>query len=161
MPPAQKAHGPGVFIPPPLLFVVGFLLGWLLDRQVARLRLVPDVDEPVVVAIGLGVVLLGVILAAWGMITFARARTAIVPIRPASQLVQSGPYTFSRNPMYTGLTIAYVGAATVMNTVWPLLVLPFVLVSLYRLVVVREERYLTEVFGEEYRAYTQRVRRWL
>src|SRR6478735_6652020 len=117
----SPSRGPGVFIPPPLFFVAGFLIGWLLDQRVLRLRLVPDADAPAIIAMGLGVVVLGFVLATWGMITFARARTTIVPIRPASQLVQSGPYKFSRNPMYTGLTIAYVGAATVMNTVWPLL----------------------------------------
>jgi len=158
---AASSRGPNVRFPPPILFVAGFLIALYLDRRVLRLRLVPEVDAPVIVAIGLGVTLLGVALGAWGMITFFRARTAIVPLQDASRLVQHGPYQFSRNPMYTGLTITYLGAMTMFNTVWPLLVLPVVLLTLYRLVVVREERYLTEAFGDEYRAYVQRVRRWL
>jgi protein-S-isoprenylcysteine O-methyltransferase Ste14 len=95
------------------------------------------------------------------MLTFRRARTAILPTRPASQLVDGGPYRFTRNPMYTGLTTAYVGAAALLDSVWPLLLLPLVLAALVRLVVRREEAYLRGAFGAEYAAYQARVRRWL
>jgi protein-S-isoprenylcysteine O-methyltransferase Ste14 len=63
--------------------------------------------------------------------------------------------------MYTGLTAAYVGGALLVNSVWPLALLPFVLLLLWQLVIRREEAYLDDAFGEEYAAYKRRVRRWV
>lgn len=150
---------PGVRFPPPLLFVAGLAAAWLLERRVRALPFVADGDllttpGAVLVAIGVGVV-------AWGMVTFRAARTAIIPMHGASRLVEHGPYRFTRNPMYTGLTLAYLGIAAMMNSAWPLLALPIVLALLVRLVIRREEAYLLDAFGEEYSAYRTRVRRWL
>ncbi|HKC81691.1 MAG TPA: isoprenylcysteine carboxylmethyltransferase family protein [Gemmatimonadaceae bacterium] len=79
----------------------------------------------------------------------------------ASQLVTSGPYRFTRNPMYVGLTIAYIGGAAIINSAWPLILLPIVLVVLVRTVVSREEQYLSDAFGDQFTSYRSRVRRWL
>lgn len=152
-------QSPGVRLPPPLLFVGGLVVGWLLGRFVRALPMAADgrgLD-----AAGTVFVVLGVGLAAWGMITFRRARTAIVPMHPASRIVDTGPYRFTRNPMYTGLTLVYVGVSLYMNSVWPLLALPIVLALLIRLVVRREEAYLRSAFPDEYVAYQARVRRWV
>lgn len=96
---------PGVRFPPPFLFVIGLLAGWVFDRYWHALplsRFAGSALEP----FGLAALALGVVLAGWGMITFRRAKTAIIPHHSASQLVTHGPYRFTRNPMYTGLTIA-------------------------------------------------------
>jgi len=111
--------------------------------------------------IGFGILIVGVGLATWGIVTFRRARTAVIPHHAASQLVASGPYRFTRNPMYVGLTIVYTGGAVVLNSAWPLILLPVVLIVLAHFVVVREEQYLNDAFGDEYAAYRSRVRRWL
>jgi len=63
--------------------------------------------------------------------------------------------------MYTGLTIAYLGGALLIDSAWPLILLPAVLIVLFNTVIAREERYLTDAFGSEYAAYCARVRRWL
>ena len=153
---------PGVRVPPPFLFAAGFLLGWILETQVVRIRLVGGDASALPIAIA-GALLSGAGLAFtyWGIFTFRRARTAVYPHYPASRLVQGGPYRFSRNPMYTGLTIAYVGIALLANVVWPLLLLPLALAGLVLLVIRREEAYLASAFGEEYEAYRRKVRRWL
>ena len=156
-PPALQS--PGVRFPPPLLFAGGLAVGWVLDRYLRALPMAGDgrsLDRA-----GTVLVLLGVALAAWGMITFRRAHTAIVPLHPASRIVTNGPYRFTRNPMYTGLTLVYLGVSLHMNSVWPLLALPIVLALLLRLVVRREEAYLRSAFPDEYVAYLGRVRRWL
>jgi protein-S-isoprenylcysteine O-methyltransferase Ste14 len=150
---------PGVRFPPPLLFIAGLALAWLLERGIRPLPFVADASRlatpgALIVAIGAGLV-------AWGMVTFRAARTAIVPMHAASRLVDHGPYRFTRNPMYSGLTLAYLGIAVMMNSAWPLLVLPIVLALLVRLVIRREETYLQDAFGQEYSAYRDRVRRWL
>ncbi len=149
---------PGVRFPPPLLFVAGFAAGALLHRY--RPLGLPEAlaGRPALawtlVALGLGLVL-------WAMATFQRAHTAIIPNRPASEVVARGPYRFSRNPMYVGMSVAYAGLALWLGSLWPLLLLPVVLGVLYRTVIRREERYLTAAFGAPYAAYTRRVRRWL
>jgi protein-S-isoprenylcysteine O-methyltransferase Ste14 len=76
-------------------------------------------------------------------------------------LVKDGPYRFTRNPMYTGLTIAYFGGAALLDSAWPIIVLPVVLIVLVQTVILREERYLADAFGVEYSVYVARVRRWL
>ena len=111
--------------------------------------------------VGLAVMIAGLALVAWGMLTFRAAGTAIIPNHAASRLVDSGPYRFTRNPMYTGLTIAYLGGMLIVNTLWPLVLLPVVIVLLVRLVIQREESHLAESFGAEYADYRARVHRWL
>ena len=85
----------------------------------------------------------------------------MLPNQPASRLVTTGLYARSRNPMYVGLTLAYVGLALLTDRGWPLVFLLLVLVALHGLVIRREERYLSAAFPGEYAAYRQRVRRWL
>jgi protein-S-isoprenylcysteine O-methyltransferase Ste14 len=75
--------------------------------------------------------------------------------------VEQGPYRFTRNPIYLGMTLAYAGLAVLLNLAWPLLVLPGVLVLLVLMVVRREERHLGATFGDAYRDYQRRVRRWI
>jgi protein-S-isoprenylcysteine O-methyltransferase Ste14 len=112
-------------------------------------------------ALGWVVIAGGLVLALSAVATFRRARTSMIPNRPATVLVTSGPYRFSRNPMYVSLILLYTGAALLANTWWPLALLPLVLLALYRSVIVREERYLAEAFAETYAQYRSRVRRWL
>lgn len=111
--------------------------------------------------IALGLCVFGIALGGWGLLTFFRARTAIIPDRPASRLVVTGPYRFSRNPMYVALTVLYIGLSALTDSWWPLVFLPVVLTALWFLVIRREERYLAAAFSEEYAAYCRRVRRWL
>jgi len=148
----------GVRFPPPFLFVAGILLGWALNRLVHPLPLTTASALP---AGGTILIVIGMALAISGIITFHRAHTAVVPNQPASRLVQEGPYRFTRNPMYTGLTLTYLGVTVWLNSIWPLVLLPLVLFLLVRLVIQREELYLASAFGAEYDAYRARVRRWL
>lgn len=151
---------PGVQFPPPLLFVVGFGAAWLVERQFSAPLAPRDLDVPLD-PMGRALFLGGLALMFWGIVTFHRAKTAVYPNQPASALVGGGPYRFTRNPMYVGLTIAYLGGVASANSVWPLAVLPLVLLGVYRFVIRREERYLESEFGDAYREYCARVRRWL
>ena len=158
--PPDPARGPRVGFPPPLLFVGGLGVALLLDRWLAF-----SIDGEgagfAQTAIGILLVLAGLSLMIWGIATFLLARTAIYPNRSARQCVTTGPFRFTRNPMYVGLTIAYVGAAIVLNAVWPFVLLPVVLLLLLVLVIRKEERYLQQEFGEAYVRYCRRVRRWM
>lgn len=155
-----QLSNPGVRFPPPLLFVGGLLLGWYLDRNWRALPL-SQVGGAAVEPIGMVLSVAGVALIGWGMVTFRRARTAIIPSHAASQLVVTGPYRYTRNPMYSGMTILYIGVSALLDSAWPLFGLPLVLLALVRLVISREEAYLGDAFGAEYGGYKARVGRWL
>ncbi|PYP14955.1 MAG: isoprenylcysteine carboxylmethyltransferase family protein [Gemmatimonadetes bacterium] len=153
----DSADSAGVAVPPPLVYALGFGLGYALDRL-----------EPAPVGMGgartpLGWLLAGagVALAASAIVLFRRAGTSPVPIQPTTALVAQGPYRFTRNPMYVGLAALYAGIALLVNSLWPLVLLPVVLVVIRWWVIAREEAYLERKFGDAYRAYTRRVRRWL
>jgi protein-S-isoprenylcysteine O-methyltransferase Ste14 len=137
------------------------LLGWVVHRFVVPLPLRPSGGSDWLEVMGAVLLGSGVLFAWWGALTFLRAHTAIIPHRPATQLVSHGPYRFTRNPMYLGLTVAYVGLAVLMNSAWVLILLPMVHWSLWLLVVRREERYLLAEFGEEYADYCRRVKRFI
>ncbi|MGH7427558.1 MAG: methyltransferase family protein [Candidatus Methylomirabilaceae bacterium] len=147
---------PNVLVLPPLLYAagvaVGFLLQWLAPR--------PVLSTDARFWIGGAVLALGVLLAMWGRRVMEQAGTNVNPTMPATALVATGPFRFSRNPLYVALTLMNVGLALLANALWVLVLLAPVLLVLHFGVVRREERYLEEKFGEVYRAYRWRVRRY-
>jgi protein-S-isoprenylcysteine O-methyltransferase Ste14 len=156
-PMAERPDNPGVRVPPPALYALAVLSGYLLRQR-----------WPLPIGGGAGVQALAwVLVAAWGVLTvssignFRRSRTSIVPIRPATTLVISGPYRFTRNPMYLGLALLTVAVALFMNSWWPIVLLLPVILVVRVFVIAPEERYLERRFGADYIGYTQRVRRWL
>ncbi len=151
--------GPAVPFPPPLLFVGGFALGVVASR-VWPLAF-PWSNGRASLIGGLMLVAIGVALAITGVITFRRARVAVYPNRPARNLVTHGIYRYTRNPMYVGMTAAYLGGVVLTGVAWALVMLPLVLIVLYAAVIQREERHLCERFPDEYLAYSAQVRRWL
>ena len=158
----ERFDSPGVRFPPPLLFVAGFLAGLAIDRWIYPLPFAATrSSRPIWIAVGWLLAGAGLILAGWAFATFRRARTAIIPNHPASALVRGGPYHYTRNPMYVSLALLYCGLALIFDKPWALGFLPLVALALRRLVIAREEAYLTRAFGDAYAAYTREVRRWL
>ena len=153
---------PGVKFPPPFLFLLGLGLAWLLETRVARIHLIGGTASPrLLEQAGLAILIAGLVLILWGLYVFARVRTGIIPMKPATRIVEHGPYRFSRNPMYAGMATAYFGGALMINSGWAFIMLPIVMAALYQLVIKREERYLSSAFPQEYDDYRRRVRRWL
>ena len=153
---------PGVKFPPPFIYALGFIIAWLLETRVMRIHIVGgDASTTSLEIAGLILATIGLLLVFWGLITFARARTGILQMRPATQIVDHGPYSFTRNPMYTGLAITFLGAAFFLNYGWMIVMLPLVMIAIFSFVIKREERYLTSAFPEEYGRYRRKVRRWL
>ena len=147
----------GVRFPPPLLYVAGLGLGFLLQA----LWPLPAWSQTVGALLALPCLALCVALCGWAIALFRRFRTSLVPIVPAATLVTRGPYRVTRNPMYVGLAFLYAGTALYFRLSWGLLLLPVVLLGIYYLVITREERYLERRFGETYTRYKAQVRRWL
>jgi protein-S-isoprenylcysteine O-methyltransferase Ste14 len=144
-------------IPPPLFYVVGFMVG-------VALELAFPVDwPPTAVAVVAALIGIGLWLALDGaaMLFFRRAGTSMVPVKPTTALVTSGPYRFSRNPMYLGMAFLYIGMAFAVGAIWALTVLPLVIAAVDQLVIAREEAYLVDKFGRPYSQYMRQTRRWL
>jgi protein-S-isoprenylcysteine O-methyltransferase Ste14 len=157
---ADPPRHPGVKFPPPVLFVLGALIGWQLHRMYP-LPIVATGRTAVTSGLGWFGLIAGFLFSAWGFLTFRLAGTAIVPVAPATRIVDSGPYRFSRNPMYLGMTAMLIGGSILANNLWMLLTLPLALLLLYRFVIRREEAYLNAAFPAEYGAYRSRVRRFI
>lgn len=146
----------GVIAPPPLIFLVPLLATMGAHWWVPR----PLSSSPAVKL--LGWLFVAVALVTYrAIMAFRRAGTRIEPWKPSTALVTDGPYRYSRNPMYLGLTSLYAGISLVANATYPLVALPLVLLTMHYGVVLREERYLAALFGAPYREYCTRVRRWL
>lgn len=145
---------------PPVLFGLGLGAGYLL-KWLVPVRLVPVRLEGAAAFAGAALALVGLAFGGWALVTFVRAKTTPHPNHPVSALVSWGPYCFSRNPMYVGLSVFVVGLALVANTPWLLAVLPPVWLALRRLVIDREEAYLERKFGDEYRSFKAQTRRWI
>jgi protein-S-isoprenylcysteine O-methyltransferase Ste14 len=146
-----------ILVPPPVYFAGGFVAGLLLQR----LAPLPLGGRPATIVAGAVVAALGVTLAAAGVRGVIRHRTTIVPHHAVAALVTTGAYRLSRNPMYAGLAILYLGGALLAGSWWPLILLPLSMLAVQRLVIGPEERYLSERFGADYDRYRARVRRWL
>jgi protein-S-isoprenylcysteine O-methyltransferase Ste14 len=157
--PVEAPQHAGVRFPPPLVYVIGLLVGWTLNRWIAW----PITAGPSRARLAIAVLFVFAyfVLFVGAITVFRRARTTLIPMRPATAFVTSGPYRWTRNPMYVSLVCLYVAAAMFLNTWWALALLPVVVLAIDRLVIVREERYLSATFPAEYAAYRARVRRWI
>jgi protein-S-isoprenylcysteine O-methyltransferase Ste14 len=154
---ASTADTAGIRVAPPLYYVGGFLAGVVLE-------LVFPTSWP-----SSGVRLAAALIAggAWlvfdigAMVFFRRAGTSPLPMNPTTDLVTSGPYRVTRNPMYVGMAFLYVALAFAFGVTWALVLLPGVIAMIDRFVIAREEPYLERKFGQPYRDYKARVRRWI
>ena len=155
-------RAPRFRIPPPAIFALVFLVALWIEAALYRIWFVQDVRAPMwLIVTGAMFIIAGVALAVTGVMAFRRARTTIMPYREASSFVMSGPYRYTRNPMYLGMALVQIGGALALNAGWPLLLLPVSLGLLYLLVIRGEEAQMRQTFGGEYDAYVKRVRRWL
>ena len=150
---------PGVIAPPPFIYAAFLLAGWAIDKWLGTPIL--PVDAMVRKGLALALIIGGLGVEFWAAGLFSKAGTNVVPYKPATALVTDGPFRFSRNPMYLGFLLTYLGLALGLNSpVALLLALPCMVVMTWG-VVLREERYLEGKFGQPYRDYKARVRRWL
>ena len=143
---------PGVIAPPPLIFVAVFFLGWLFREKLPRYQNVP---------VAMVLIAIGAIPLFWGFYTMFRARTPVDPYAPTTALVTTGPFRFSRNPLYFAMHIFYVAVCLWTASMSSLLLLPLANVIMVWGVIRREERFLEAKFGDAYRVYRANVRRWL
>ena len=140
-------------VPIPIVHVLGLVLGGILQMvfpwTIFQVRWIGY-------ALGLPLIGIGIGLSAWSVLEAGNTK-----IESPTRLLTRGPYSYSRNPMYVGWGSIYLGVALVLNSVWMIALYPFVLVSNHFLDIRKEERFLSEQFGDEYLDYQARVRRYL
>jgi protein-S-isoprenylcysteine O-methyltransferase Ste14 len=145
-------------VPVPWVFVLTYFIGVGLEH-VQHGTICPRAALVSTTA-GAGLFAVGAVIAAWGLVLFRKAKTTTVPGKLSGKLVTWGPYRFTRNPMYVGLVLAYVGEAGLMKQIWPVVLLPFTVAYINWTVIPVEEAKLEEAFPDEYKEYRLRVRRW-
>jgi len=154
----QAAHdNPGVVTRPPLIYLCSILIGLAL-QFVWPLKVLPAALEA---TLGGSLMLVAIVLFTLSVRQFVAAGTAVQTHRPTTTILRTGPYRFSRNPIYVSFTLLYIGIAVWVNSAWLLgMLIPTLIVISYG-VIAREERYLAQKFGDEYLRYKASVRRWL
>jgi len=145
------------YVHPPLVMLIhllaAFLVNWLLPLPVAFPKSLEWAGY-ILVFVGLG-------FAFSAVSQFGRMHTTLDPHGSVSAIVMSGPYRFSRNPIYLGFVFTLVGLPLALGNVWGAALSPLLMASLYRLVIKHEEAYLEKKFKDVYASYKSRVRRWL
>jgi protein-S-isoprenylcysteine O-methyltransferase Ste14 len=142
---------------PPIVAFFFIVLAYLLGRFVPLPFVVPGILQYV----GLGLTLVGFLLGIGSFLEFRRARTTLDPHGSSKQVVTTGVYRFTRNPIYLGFLLMVIGLPLNSGLVWGLVMAPFYVMTMNRLVIEREEAYLEKKFKDHYTSYKSRVRRWL
>jgi protein-S-isoprenylcysteine O-methyltransferase Ste14 len=155
--PSDASDKPGVAAPPPLVYLGAIVIGGLLERA-WRWRL-PAGRWGLV--LGALMLVAAVALVASALREFNRAETSPKPHKPTRAIVTSGPFRFTRNPIYVSFTLVQLGTALLARSGWILGLLVPVLVFIRFGVIAREEAYLERKFGEDYLRYRRTVRRWV
>jgi protein-S-isoprenylcysteine O-methyltransferase Ste14 len=152
------SNKPRTLVLPPVPYAIAIALGWWLDRRVTPLSLNMGVSTQVMAVLISATGILLMLLTAWELY---RHQTTVNPYSSASHLCVSGVFGLSRNPIYVGDWLVLIGASLWLMTFWPLIFSPIVWIIIRYGVIRHEEAHLEAKFGQEYRDYTRRVRRWI
>jgi protein-S-isoprenylcysteine O-methyltransferase Ste14 len=142
---------------PPLVYMTSLVSGAVMHLAM------PLPFLPATLAVALGVPLVGVAIAlfSYSVAQFRAAGTPVPARKPTTVIVRTGPYHFSRNPIYLAFSVFQLGIAISVNSVWLLATLVGAVALIHYVVIPREEQYLERKFGAQYLDYKAAVRRWL
>jgi protein-S-isoprenylcysteine O-methyltransferase Ste14 len=155
---SKESARPRTLILPPAPYAAALVGGWWLDRHLFPLAWDWGMlNRP----LGWLLTVAGLFLMAWSVWTFHRHQTTVNPFKAASSLCTGGPFRFSRNPIYLGDWLILAGVSLLMHSLWPLVFAPIIWVMLRFGVIRHEETHLEAKFGDAYRDYKARVKRWL
>ena len=154
----SQNDNPGVYIPPPLLYVATFFAATLIQRLLPLNKAFFYSASSKL--LGSALVLIGLVFTIPALQQFLRTKNTLVTIKPANSLQTTGIYSVSRNPMYVSLLLIYSGLSFIIGNGWNFVLLPFLILLVQEYVIKREEKYLDRRFGQQYADYKTRVRRW-
>jgi protein-S-isoprenylcysteine O-methyltransferase Ste14 len=142
---------------PPLVYLVSIVTGVLI-QPAAPLPFVPGM---LAVPLGVSLVVVAIALFTYSVAKFRAAGTPVPARKPTTMIVRTGPYRFSRNPIYLAFSLFQLGIAIWINSLWLLVTLVGAVGLMHYVVIPREEQYLERRFGAQYSDYKLSVRRWL
>ncbi len=157
--PINTSKGPGVYVPPPLFYVITFIAAVLIQGKIP----LSDVQFQLRITKigGITLLIIALFFLFRSLRQFFLSKNTIILIKPASSLQTTGIYKISRNPMYVGLAIVYLGITCLIGNWWNIILFPLLLLIVQEYIIKREEKYLELEFGQDYEEYTRKVRRWL
>jgi len=155
----SQNDNPGVYIPPPLLYVATFFAATLIQRLLPLNKAFFYSASSKL--LGSALVLIGLVFTIPALQQFLRTKNTLVTIKPANSLQTTGIYSVSRNPMYINLLLLYTGMSFLIGNWWNLILLPLLILIVQEYVIKREEKYLERRFGQSYFDYKAKVRRWI
>jgi protein-S-isoprenylcysteine O-methyltransferase Ste14 len=150
---------PGVFIPPPIIYVFFFFLAVLLQRFLPIGKKLFQI--PLMIIAGWLLILLAASFSIPALARFFVSKNTLMTIRPANSLQTRGIYSITRNPMYLGLLFLYCGLSIFKGNCWNFILLPGLIYVVQFYIIRNEEYYLLSTFKENYEAYLKKVRRWI
>lgn len=151
---------PGALPWPPILYVAALAAGVVLHWLVPLPWLPPPLSE-ILFAVGWLMVAGAVAIFVAAIRTMRRAKTTVMPTRASEHLVTTGPFSFTRNPLYLANTMVLIGIGLIVGIVWLILLAPVAAFATQKLAIAQEERHLEVRFGKKYRDYARKVRRWI
>lgn len=155
----DKSKGPGVYIPPPLFYVLIFLAAVLIQQMIPIAYKIFQL--PTIKIAGILFLFTAFFFLFRSLRQFFQSKNTVILIKPASELQTTGIYAISRNPMYLGLFIVYLGITCFIGNWWNIILLPLLFIIVQEYIIKREEKYLVLEFGRKYEEYRRTVRRWL
>lgn len=155
----EKSKGPGVYVPPPLFYVLTFVAAIFIQKKIPISNVLFGMT--IIKIMGGIFLILAVFFLVRSLQQFILTKNTVVLIKPASSLQTTGIYAVTRNPMYLGLAILYLGISCLIGNWWNVILFPLLLITVQEYIIKREEKYLELEFGQEYKAYKDKVRRWL
>jgi len=142
---------------PPIVALMFIVIAYFLGRFVPLPLIVPGILR----SMGLVLTFVGFLLGIGAFMEFRKARTTLDPHGSSKQVVTSGIYRFTRNPIYLGFLLMVIGLPLNSGLYWGIVMAPLYVFIMNRLIIQHEEAYLEKKFGKTYTGYTSRVRRWL
>jgi protein-S-isoprenylcysteine O-methyltransferase Ste14 len=145
---------------PPIIYLTSVLAGILLQR-VLPLPWFEDSTARMLSTIGLLLALVAIGFDLWAMVLFQKHKTTILPNQGATRLITTGPFSWSRNPIYLGNTMLTAAVGLYFGNAWLIILAPIAAYVTQKLAIEREEIHLAAVFGTSWHDYARKVRRWL
>ena len=155
----NKKDNPGVYIPPPIIYILTFLTAVFIQKKVPINNMF--FNQRLTKYIGLGFLIIASFFVVRSLRQFFISKNSLVTIKPALSLQTNGIYSITRNPMYVGLAIVYLGISCFIGNWWNIIFFPLLILIVQEYIIKREEKYLVRRFGQEYIDYKTKVRRWL
>lgn len=155
----NKEDSPGVYIPPPLIYVLVFLSAIFIQKRISIDNWIFHLQITKIA--GVLFLVISLLFLITSLRQFYISKNTLVLIKPASSLQFNGIYSITRNPMYVGLALIYLGISCFVGNWWNIILFPLLLVIVQVYIIKSEEKYLLRKFEKEYVVYKTKVRRWL